>query len=408
MSNRAEIHLHENQFETKNIEVDNALKNVETIKFGNISIIRAGFGRHITTQDMLSQWVKKDELTDNDRAKIGGYGFSGGYYYNDNFIPNSEYAIRGNVERIAKVATGLMQMRAWKEANLVLSSVTVHPNILPPIVELLRKSDLKIKNYVHYGLACDGGGGSMLDCLGQKESDGPTVFIATETLSGQPVPRSKIKMSTLFGNGIAGIAAILGNEIKLVDLKLLKAEVKRDEYGVIKVPQAYQITDFEKERIAPPLWYDIHPNAKESFLFGKNVVLNTMTTQLGDMTKFADMDEDRTGIEFKNLILKVAGGVLDRFEDLFPHEQIKFGLFHQPSKVIALNVAKRLAKLHPGLEIPWLMENTGFNNISSATFFIAMLEAVKNGLINPDSPILIGTFGIGVSAHAGVVKFNPF
>jgi len=383
----------------------------EIVWLGNkIPIITAGWGdgydNHLSTQEKIVKWGKNN-LTSLDRDIIDSYGFSHGYSYRSDRDVFSLETRQENIERIVDLVETLMKKRGWQEANLFLSSVSIYPNTLPAVIEELKKKGLKINDSVFYGLACDGGGGAFLDALGQGTyKDQPTVFLAYENLSGQPIPPSNLKMSTLFGNGASGIALIPGQEVDLVDPRLLQAVVERDEKGVIKMPQAYNVSNYEYyRRPLPPPWYRIAPNAQKTFLFGDGIVINTIPTQEGDQTKFGDMDGIATAILFRNLIVKVTKEMLDKYSELFPGQPLSLGIFHQPSRTILENVKSKL-KQFEHLEIPWLMEKNGFNNVSSATFWIAFAEAVKQKKIIPNDHLLIGTYGLGSSAHVGVVRFT--
>lgn len=373
-----------------------------------IPFVYAGWGKHLKTPEMLTQW--SNQISNVDRDVITNYGFSGGWFWEEDYVLASERARELNIRHATALTETLMRLRGWDEATLFFTSVSSPPDILPEVKARLLKKGLKIKgDPIYYGLACDGGGGEMLDALGRPELAGEkTVFIATETLSGDSTPRKNIRMSTLFGNGGGGTAFVVGEEVKLVDPSLLIAMVKKDEDGLIKLPRAYEVANFKKERTNPPPWYEVDENAKDTFLFGKNLVLNAMPTQEGELARYSSLDERRTGVVFRKLAVEVAKKILTKFYELFPDKKLNLGIFHQPNHTIALNAVGKLEETFGDRcpSIPWLMEETGFNNISSATIFIALTQAVKKGLIKNGESVLLETYGEGLSGHAGVVKFE--
>ncbi|MEK7118984.1 MAG: hypothetical protein AAB889_00505, partial [Patescibacteria group bacterium] len=89
---------------------------------------------------------------------------------------------------------------------------------------------------------------------------------------------------------------------------------------------------------------------------------------------------------------------------------IPFG--HQPSfEVIdglnnyALKRYKREKLLGTPLQFPWVMRNTGFNNISAGTGLVAIEEMAHTGQLQPHSTHLMLGLGIGNSVGIHLVRF---
>ena len=92
-----------------------------------------------------------------------------------------------------------------------------------------------------------------------------------------------------------------------------------------------------------------------------------------------------TGPVFTQLVEPRVRKLLDKYYDLFHEEEniIRLAILHQPSKIIIEHIARKLKTFWRTLsEIPWFMQDTGFNNISSGNIFIAMTAAKRN-LLHP-------------------------
>src|SRR3989338_9532669 len=161
----------------------------------------AGWGEHLTTGDMINRWGTQ-ETPDLLKATIRSYGVSGGYFYGDDHDPNTPEAHEQSVIHMVAIAESLMKLRGWDHADLRLATISEHPDIAYEVVRRLEENGLHIDGFKTYGLACDGGGAAMIDAIADPEANGKQmVFVAAENLSGRPVPRENLAMSTLFGNG---------------------------------------------------------------------------------------------------------------------------------------------------------------------------------------------------------------
>lgn len=387
-------------------EITNIFPKVELAHLGEkIPVMYAGWGSHLTTEDMIHQWSTQD-TPDLLKATIRSYGVSGGYFYGNDHDPSTPEAHEQSIIHMTAMAEGLMKLRGWDHADIRLATISEHPDIAHEVIKRLEEKGLRIDGVKTYGLACDGGGAAMIDAIADPEAKGrQMVFVAAENLSGKSLPRENLAMSTLFGNGGGGTAFIPGVELSLVHPNLVHAYVEKDTRGVIEIPRVYEVDRLRQDHTPTqlPPWYKVKEGA--NFLFSDRVVANEMTTS-GDTGNM----KIETGPVFRRLVEPLATELLERYYLMFPEEgnRIRLAVLHQPSKTIIEHIVRNLKK-HFGErcpEIPWFMQDTGFNNISSGNIFIAMTEAAKQNLLSLGEVFALITFGIGLSAHMAIVQLG--
>lgn len=386
-------------------KITDILPRVEFVQFGDFPVMYAGWGEHFTTDQMIKQWGK-GEVSTQLASMITAYGFSGGYFSPDEYKMASPEARALTIARMAAIAESLMASRGWDHAHLSLATISQHPDIVPGVVATLQSKGIHIEGVKFFGLACDGGGGAMIDAIASGQGN-QTVIVAAENLSGDFLTREmNVALSSLFGNGGGGVAIIPGKEISLVDPELVCAVVEKDKRGVIQIPRVYEVNLLRETHTSAPFppWYKVNPNA--NFLYTDDgIIVNEMTTAGG----LAEMSS-KTGAVFKQFVVPLITDLLEHYYTLYPgiENKIDLGILHQPSKTILSHVAAELKKKFGERcpEIPWFMEGTGFNNISSGNIFIAMAEAARRYLLQENRPFLLGTYGMGLSAHAAIVQLN--
>lgn len=386
-------------------EITNIFPQVELACLGEIPVMYAGWGQHLTTEEMIARW-RNDNTPDALLSTIRAYGVLSGFYFEEEHDRKSPEAREQSIVHMVAIAESLMRVRGWDHAQLRLATISEHPDIAQEVVSRLKDKRLDIDDCKFYGLACDGGGGAMIDAIADPGTQGKQmVFVAAENLNGGFVPRDNLAMSTLFGNGGGGTAFIPGKEISLVHPELVRAVVQRDDQQVIQIPREYDVDKLRQTHspASPPPWYEVDPDA--NFLYSESgLVVNEITTagEIGAMKGF------ETGLVFRNLVLPLIEDLLKKYYELYPDSanRIRLALVHQPSKTIFTNIARKLKNRFKDLcpEIPWFMEGTGLNNISSGNIFVAMTEAVKQNLLKSGDVFLLATFGIGLSAHGAIVQ----
>lgn len=138
---------------------------------GEIPVMYAGWGQHLTTEKMITQW-RDDNTPDALLNTIRSYGVSGGYFDGDEYDPRSSEAQERSVTHMVAIAEGLMTLRGWDHAGLRLATISEHPDIAEAVVERLKGKGLRIDDVKSYGLACDGGGGAMIDAIARSGNSG--------------------------------------------------------------------------------------------------------------------------------------------------------------------------------------------------------------------------------------------
>src|SRR3989338_8887829 len=90
-------------------EITKIFPRVEVARLGEkIPVMYAGWGEHLTTEDMIHQWGTP-ETPPLLKDTIRSYGVSGGYFYRDDHDPSTPEAHKQSVIHMFTIVESLMK-----------------------------------------------------------------------------------------------------------------------------------------------------------------------------------------------------------------------------------------------------------------------------------------------------------
>jgi len=272
-------------------------------------------------------------------------------------------------------------------------------------------------------MACNGVGAALLDALKTEGlKNGRVVITAVEGLStGLNFESQKLKdimANSIFGNGCSSLAFSPGKSIELLAGMTViipdreKVKGVKEGVGVIRMPNRYEPPWPEKE-LEPPPWYELREGAEGVFAYGRKIVTMKMPETEAD---FMEMYGIPTGLFFGKEVPRVTMVVvgeyyLGEYYQTY-HQDIKFCLSHQPSKVVLVHTGKKLniqlvSKNYPEMAIPWVLNRVRKGNTSADTILGAWGQLEKDKEIPKGEPFLIMSFGAGASFTPMIVIVHP-
>lgn len=367
------------------------LSKKEIVKVGDeFSIAYGAWGNKVTNENLFKRFPDDDQNLINFTRIVTRHQPE----KPSPFLENRGKIGQEMVDAGLKIVRETLATNGWKKADhLVLASST------PPdkkglwgskIAEEIGAKDVKFSY-----LACDGAIAGLLDVLKTKSlADKRVVILAVEALGYLANPE-KIADLTIFGNGGAAMA-FRPRSIQLLNGKTV---IIPDQKGVIRSPKTYTLPNKE-DRIKIPDWYEIRENGEEVFAYSKKGAFLALPEPLGEEQSYMQMNGTDTAIYFKRLVPSIQVEVLKEYYSEFGRDNlINLSISHQPSGVIKKHTTKRLAALleQEGLppieKSPWVMDEVGMGNVSSATTLIALAELIK--MISKDEVFNITSYGIG-------------
>lgn len=432
-----------NLFDIPDISPDATLapESEKLAMLGNIAVFRASWGFPMTNDHIISHFrnVIEDETeADETEAAVIGTGFKHGYYLSlrDELTSDKLQNVQANLA--ADMARRVMEARGWDYADiLIVASSTVIEGTQQKIQSILGEQGFEIRRVQRYAQACNGALAAINDLCRTPDQHGiRAVIIGMESMSGAMTPEEDPLVVRMFGNGGGAFAFIPGVEIKHI---LGRSIAEYDTSGVIQAPTVYVLPPHE-ERIPPPSWYEtVGEETKDKFCASASgVFMKVNTSESGKLRMRGIPTLNYFARRVPPLVVDIVSRYYQEYADEFGDlaepvshqpsapvmafvnkELIRFGLEHVG---ISRGDARKLSKLSPEeranavkaldvddyheVQVPWLMTDTLFNNISAGTSLIAMVEMIEHGMLKPNSTVPVVGFGIGSVIQADIWRIE--
>lgn len=412
---------------------------------GKIPIMYASWGKPITYEALKKHYRGTPLWTEEVADMIEKVGFSGGFYYPWDFEPKSEQFQERQAHYAAELARQVMNVRHWEGADfLVVASVSCREDTSHKVAEILLREGIKIKKPLFYAQACNGTVAAISDLCRTKDLQGSrAVVVGIESLSGTMVDPKEIQLIATFGNGGGAIAFQPGVEIEHIVGRTI---VEPDKQGVIKAPKIYQLP--QNGELVPPAWYEFvdeggnpidYEDTSDYFAVSEEGVF----LALPESKLRAKMDGLATFKFFasRKRLPTLIADIQERYNAEFKDKYGKLGpaIFHPASQPVIIGVGRsylELSLLGKGLDVkkaktlsrvseeerasllkeagiefsevrlPWLIKETGINNISAATSLVHTAEMIERGLLKSGVPTPVVSMGIGSVREVDVVIFH--
>lgn len=406
------------------------------VRLGEIAVFRAGWGFPITNQDMVRFYAEAGLDADEVAETVAGTGFKQGYYFpfeQDLFGPETQ---GWHAHYTAMLVEKVARARDWDHIDvLIVGSSTTRMYVLEEARQLLAQRGIVVDDVRMYVQACNSAIAGITDLSRDPQYHGiHAVVVGLETLSGDVVDIDTPTTFRVFGNGGGAIAFVPGKDIQHITGRTI---AEYDTQGVIVGPAACPVAQIDN-RIDHFDWYE---------LVGEETTDKFVTSKDGVFIQIPPSDDGKlymngmsTLAYFAKRVSPLAVEIIQtyeaQFKDQYGNLGIPFG--HQPSLPVVTfinhdlirldleargldgRVARKLAKRgtieeiatelkmpdYKPFQIPWIMDRTGFNNISAGTSLIAMVTMIEEGSIQPNSVLPVFGYGIGSVIQADIWKLN--
>ncbi|OGM32306.1 hypothetical protein A2803_04070 [Candidatus Woesebacteria bacterium RIFCSPHIGHO2_01_FULL_44_21] len=382
------------------------------------------------------------------RALPGNEGFTGGFTFPPEYDAYSDYAHVQNVEKVEALAKRAMKAKDWDGIDILVgASVSARDYVPHETADNLRQNGIYVGESKFYGYACLGGMAAVTDlALDPKYEGARVVVVPFENLSGTvmgPVENGEYNATqNMFGNGAGWMAFEAGKDLKCLYACVV---VDHDEYGVIKVPRAYELPP-EEERLEPPAHYQFVGDSRKHFAWTKNGAYKEMPLSkdhtrmepIPTLKEFAYKGAEHIAQNDSVFISKywpkygfmpigepwmhqasstVVGALENRtriqmlsyygVERATITKLNKMDQFERQEKIAEILGAKDVPALwYHDPSLPWVMKESLLNNVSGATSFVQLTEMACQGRIKPGTITPAYGFAIGSMFGSYYVVFD--
>lgn len=363
----------------------------------NWSIAYGAWGKPVSNRDLINNFFSNSEGSELDKAEafLNATGFVRRYHPIEPaaFLDNTDKIGPEMVEVGSRLTKRVMQMNGWDSVDCLIITTST-----PPDREGFWGEEIAQRSGISRGsirfsyLACDGAIAGLLDTLKDESLANSRIVITSVEPLGYLVNPTNFKDAAIFGNGAASTA------FKQDDIQLFngKTVVEQDKKGVICSPKTYALPD-QPEAI--PSHYETNGNYQDIFACDRKGVFLLLPEPQTLNSPYMEMDGLMTARYFARAVPPVVRDVLSTYYQQHDKDGlIKLSISHQPSKGVKEISGARLAKLlkeenMPEVHIPWVMDQVGMGNSSSATTLIALGELGTR--VDLRHPFNITAYGIG-------------
>lgn len=415
-------------------------------QIGPVPVMRAAWGTPIATEEIAAALIKAGQQNEV-LSTLREIGFTSGYHFPINTDMETQRVQDLHVGYISGLVETVLATRGWESVDaLVICSHSIQQPVTGATADELTRRGYQIERVYWYRLACNSTTAALADFARDPDYYGRrVVLVGLDTLSGNGTDATNPVTFATFGNAGGAIAFVPGVEIEFVTGR---AVVEYDTTPFFTVPHAFNRPP-ASPRLARPAHYT---------LIGEETAQRFHATEQGlwldsPAGTVLHMDGRRTYRYFASpavvsLIWEVINTYQAEFAESYGPLGVTFG--HQPSKpvvdglnralfqlvldaqsagpdgngnghglsrqelraLLRADVAERTAYLDrlgvPALPltIPWVMDATGINNVSSATSLVALEHLAGQRAVQPGTRHLVVGLGIGASYQAHVLRFR--
>ena len=380
-------------------------------RWGEMTLFRAGWGESVTTQRIIDTLNANRVLSELQESQLKNLGFEAGYRFGPGVKIESDDVQEYQATYAAQLAAQSMAARGWDRlGGLYIGSSTMSEAAIYRTREILADWGIKVDHVQHHNLACQSPTTAIVHALQQPRLHGQqVVVVGLDTLTGNMANLEDPMPFTLFGNG-GGALAFIPKQ----DLIYLHGHTKfeHDEAGITRAVSMRSL----------PSAYEWQPHPDNHMLEGALTGAYVAVTNDGLF-----MDLPPTGVN-RAITMNGTGTfayfvVEGKTVELIDYEmqqylnsghKVRYGnlkklIGHQPSLAVIEGVNQRAEKqfkrrkiVEPPFTIEWVMDKTGFNNVSAGTSLIALEEHAHRRNLDTGAYVLYG-MGIGNSVGAHVI-----
>lgn len=412
--------------------------SLEFIRIGKMEFGRASWGRRVSNDEILEAYSRYGLYNDELSKSIKALGFSGGYRISPEVDGYKEEFQNLHAYYISSLVHELVRKRGWESLDVLAVASSTCANWVPERAkEMLKGKGISVGKAILYAQACNGTIAAISDInYDENYKKARCGVVGIDTLSTLADPRNPITYCT-FGNGIAGCVFTAHEDFKI---KYLHTLIDYSPEGPIRGMIPYTLPQNEEGLKEVYWWYEFENEISREH-FAQTPMGDTILDVPRSSNGFIVMDGLRTFTYFVEKVPDVALKVWDWYIQNYSNRRGNFrGIqAHQPSAEVtkglnkmfavkylmshlkmqrgeAFRLSKDLGQLggilkQRGVEYPeiprvdWVMDKTGFNNISAGTALVALMEKAKRGENLFGDHFLLG-FGIGSAITASIAEIS--
>ncbi len=409
------------------------------VRFGPIAVCRAGWGTPVDNERIIGHYVRLGMDEKQVREDVTRTGFKSGYYFPRTNQLLSEETQGGHALWAAGMAERVMQARGWDHIDIFVLASTSTCNYVPGrAADILRSRGYHVDHSMLYAQACNSALAAINDMCRTPELHGiRAVVVGMESLTGSMADFDDPITLRTFGNGGGAIAFIPGHEIQHINGR---TQAEYDLQGVISGPLPFRLPEPE-DQIALPPWYEV---------VGERTVEKCVRSAEGVFMEPPHNPKEKLLMHGKATLMYFAKRVPPLAVDVVVTYQNRFRaqygplttpISHQPSHPVLIFInhellrmgmeavgvdrrdARQLSKRASAAErdsalkemgitgfepvqIPWLMDQTNFNNVSAGTSLITLVQMIENGMVRTHTATPVFGFGVGSVIQADIWRFT--
>ncbi len=415
---------------------------------GRFPFSAAGWGEYLDSHTIAQAAAQSGHPADL-ALTIEKLGFSGGYHFpadSDTFSARVQGLMTGYITRLVEK---VMDARGWDSVDaLFVGTQTILEETLDDVRAALLHKGKHVGPIYWYRMACNSATAALIDTLREPALRGQRIaVVGLDTLSGNTTDSTDPVTFATFGNGGAAMAYVPGQEIEVL---AGESVVEYDLNGFFNVPHIvnrapkaqavnlpadYRVLGEETQRrfhatqnglfleipgddtfrmdgrgtfryftstgVTDLLW-----NVMETYRQKFSDSLGKLGATIGHQPSQAVVDGlnrtlFRIALENRNQENEQAGGSED---DSMSTKDIR--------KLMRSDISERLTALRKmgidalSLNIPWVMPDVGFNNVSAGTALSALSTLASQKVVIPGSAHLLLGLGVGASYQAHAIRFS--
>lgn len=427
-------------------------------RIGPISLYRAGWGAYLDSRTIAEAAVRAGHSLDL-ASTIEKLGFSGGYHFPVDVDVYSARVQRLMTGYITRLVERVMEVRGWDSIDaLFVGTQTILEETLDDVRAALLRRGRRVGPIYWYRLACNSATAAFTDTLREPAYHGQRVaVVGLDTLSGNTTDSVDPVTFATFGNGGAAMAYVPGDEVEALAGETV---VEYDTDGFFAVPHIANRAPLARPRSLPANYRVVGEETQRRFHASENGLFLEIP---GDETFY--MDGRGTFRYFTSTgVTELLWNVMETYRQKFAGTLGKLGetIGHQPSQAVVdglnrslfrmllenhakeaegaddvvrddrgqeseasalstkeirrltrADLSERIAYLRKlgidalSLNIPWVMPETGFNNISAGTALSALATLATQKVVRPGTAHLLLGLGVGASYQTHAIRFNP-
>ncbi len=384
----------------------------EKLKFWfEMAILIGGWGTLVPSQKIISVLYEHGGISNLQAMQLKELGFNGGYRFNSSVEIESPLVQEYQANYAAQLAQGVANARGWDSLDaLYIGTSTMTRDAILETADILRKKGIPVHYLQHHNLACQSPTSASVHALQHPDlQNRRVVVVGLDTLTGNlanlydPVP------FTLFGNGGGAWAFIPG-----VDLMYLGGATyfEHDSLGITQSIPFRDLPPLHERRPLPPNYLLVNSQTADYVAYTDEGLFMAIDPP---PSRAITMNGRQTFIHFVKRA-NTPGLIYEAYQQ---YEQSpfrdKYGpinkvIGHQPSRAVIDGINHSAQKRFNVQEIPgnplyfqWVMEETGFNNISAGTSLVALVELASRGLLDAEPTMLVG---LGIGNTVGIHKLK--